>query len=158
MTLHTTRTGPAFYNSLEEIPALPPADRDGAALNDELKKLGLRLRHRSVGTPAGERSGKVAFDERGNAIYQWGDDRLTSDSDTGERLRDKALDHAGLSIADDDEPVNAPIRANPKGVRIGYNPYESGLLTPKQTKRKRDLHELSKWIDAKRKLNETKDE
>ena len=110
-----------------------------------------------VGTPPGEKPGKVAFDERGNAIYSWHDDRLDEDSQTGERLRDKALQHHGLAIADDEGPANAPIRANPKGSRIGYNPYESGLLTPKQTKRKRDLHELSKWIDAKRRLNEKKD-
>jgi len=127
-------------------------------LNDELKKLGLRVRHRTVGTAPGEKPGKVAFDARGNAIYQWGDDRLTDDGATGERLRDQALDYAGLAIADDEAPLNAPIRANPKGVRIGYNPYESGLLTRRQTKRKRDLHELSKWIDAKRRLNERKEE
>jgi hypothetical protein len=127
-------------------------------LNDELKKLGLRIRHRTVGTATGEKPGKVGFDERGNAIYQWSDDRLDQDGETGERLRDKALDYVGLAIADDDAPISAPIRANPKGTRIGYNPYESGLLTRKEPKRKRDLRELSRWIDAKRKLNENKDE
>ena len=126
-------------------------------MNDELKKLGLRVRKRVVETPASEKPGKVSFDERGNAIYSWHDQRLDEDSQTGERLRDKALQHHGLAIADDESPANAPIRVNPKGSRIGYNPYESGLLTPKQTKRKRDLHELSKWIDAKRRLNEKKD-
>ena len=127
-------------------------------MNDELKKLGLRVRHRTVGAAPGEKPGKVGFDERGNAIYQWSDDRLDQDGDTAERLRDKALDHVGLAIADEEAPLSAPIRANPKGTRIGYNPYESGLLTRKEPKRKRDLHELSKWIDAKRKLNGKKEE
>lgn len=126
-------------------------------MNDELKKLGLRVRKRTAETPAGEKPGKVSFDERGNAIYSWHNELLDEDSETGERLRNKALEHHGLSIADDEGPANAPIRANPQGNRLGYNPYESGLLAPKQTQRKRDLHELSKWIDAKRRLNEKKD-
>ena len=37
---------------------------------------------------------------------------------------------------------------------MGYNPYESGLLTRKGPKPKRSLQELSKWIEARRKLNE----
>jgi hypothetical protein len=152
------RSGRRFYNRFGKLRQCRRNGQDGAALNDELKKLGLRVRHRTVGTPSAERSGKIAFDERGNAIYQWGDDRLIEDSDAAERLRDQALAHAGLAIADEDAPANAPIRANPKGVRIGYNPYESGLLTRKETRRKRDLRELSKWIDAKRKLNERKEE
>ena len=50
--------------------------------------------------------------------------------------------------------MNAPIRSNPKGLRNGYNPYESGVLAKKgQSKspgKKRDLRELSKWMEAKR--------
>ncbi|HEY4369750.1 MAG TPA: hypothetical protein VGN07_21125 [Steroidobacteraceae bacterium] len=136
---------------------LPVAVCDGAELNDELKKFGLRLRPRRVGVPAGEKPGKVAFDERGNAIYQWHDDRLAEDSETGERLRRQALGHPTLSLAEEETPADVPIRANPKGLRVGYNPYESGLLTKKQVQRRRDLRELSKWIDAKRKVNERKE-
>ena len=47
--------------------------------------------------------------------------------------------------------MNAPIRSNPKGLRVGYNPYESGVLAKKGPPRKRDLRELSKWMEAKRK-------
>ena len=35
---------------------------------------------------------------------------------------------------DDEAPKNAPIRQNPKGLRVGYNPYESGMLAKKETK------------------------
>ena len=133
------------------------------SLNDELKKLGLRVRHRTVGgttpaKPAAQRPGKIAFDERGNALFEWSDQRLTEDGDTGERLRSKALEHHGLSVVDDEPPANAPIRTNPKGLRVGYNPYESGVLAKKEWKRKRDLSELSKWIEAKKKLHGRKEE
>lgn len=132
-------------------------------LKDELKKLGLRVRHRTVGgtptkKPEQERPGKIAFDERGNALFEWGDDRLNADGDTGERLRSKALEHHGLSVMEDEPAPNAPIRTNPKGLRVGYNPYESGVLAKKEWKRKRDLSELSKWIEAKKKLHGKREE
>lgn len=122
-------------------------------LKDELKKLGLRVRERKVAAPAA-RSGKITAEEVGN--------RLSDDDDTGERLRDPMLDelglhHTGLSIADDTAPSpTAPVRVNPKGLRVGYNPYESGLLVKKEWKRKRDLNELSRWIEVKRKLKDKK--
>jgi hypothetical protein len=126
-------------------------------LEDELKKLGLRLRPRKVevSNPSATKAGKVGFDDRGNAQFEWSDDRLNEDSEVGERLRKKALEHPGLSIVEEEAPVNAPIRANPKGARVGYNPYESGLLTKKDQRPKRSLHDLSKWIEARRKLNGT---
>jgi hypothetical protein len=42
-------------------------------VKDELKKLGLRLRPRVVESRAKEpqQPGQIAFDDRGNAIYQW---------------------------------------------------------------------------------------
>ena len=123
-------------------------------MHDELKKLGLRLRPRKVGGNASAQPpGKIGFDDRGSAQFEWNDDRLKEDSDTGERLRKKALEHPGLSLMDEELPANAPIRPNPKGLRQGYNPYESGMLVNKDRKAKRNLHELSKWIEAKKKLN-----
>jgi hypothetical protein len=135
---------------------LPESELDGVELEDELKKLGLRLRPRKVdvSNPSVAKVGKVGFDDRGNAQFEWSDDRLNEDSEFGERLRKKALEHPGLSLVEDEAPVNAPIRVNPKGARMGYNPYESGLLTKKGPKPKRSLQELSKWIEARRKLNE----
>jgi hypothetical protein len=122
-------------------------------VNDELKKLGLRIRHRKVGpSTEQEKPGEIAFDDRGNAIYAWTDDRLVEDSEDGERARERALAHPGLSLVDDEPPTNAPIRANPKGLRQGYNPYESGMLAKKQFNKKRDLRELSKWLEMKRKI------
>jgi hypothetical protein len=126
------------------------------ALKDELKKLGLRIRPRvvepRVDKPAQPgQPGQIAFDDRGNAIYEWQDESLKQEGEAGERARNQALAHPGLAIVDDEAPVNAPIRSNPKGLRVGYNPYESGVLAKKGPPKKRDLRELSKWMEAKRK-------
>ena len=134
-------------------------------LKDELKKLGLRIRRRTVTTTSEsmpqpgrpDAPGKVSFDELGNAQYEWQGDKLNADGESGDRARRKALSHAGLSIVDDEPPANAPIRQNPKGLRVGYNPYQSGLLANKERKPKRDLRELSKWIEMKKKLNSDDD-
>jgi hypothetical protein len=123
-------------------------------LKDQLRKLGLRVRPRTTEkSQAQAKPGKVGFDERGNAVFEWSTDTLAEDGETGDRARNKALDYHGLAIADDEPPKNAPIQQNPKGLRVGYNPYESGMLSKKKEhKKKKDLHELSKWLDMKRKL------
>lgn len=118
-------------------------------MNDDLKKLGFRLRPRVVEP---KQPGRIAFDDRGNAVYEWNDDRLSEDSEAGERARRKALDHPGLSFVDEEQPANTPIQNNAHGTRLGYNPYESGLLKRKPAAPKRDLRELSKWIEMKKKV------
>jgi hypothetical protein len=120
-------------------------------LKDELKKLGLRIRPRVVEPQAQKPKapGQIGFDERGNAVYEW-DGSLTEEGEAGNRARNKALAHPGLTILEDESPANAPIRSNPKGLRVGYNPYESGLLARQAQKKKRDLRELSKWMEAKK--------
>lgn len=118
-------------------------------MKDDLRKLGYRLRPRVV-EPA--QPGRIAFDVRGNAVYEWNDGRLSEDGEAGERARRKALDHPGLSFVEEEQPANTPIQNNPKGMRMGYNPYESGLLKRKPTAPKRDLRELSKWIEMKKKV------
>jgi hypothetical protein len=125
-------------------------------LEDELAKLGYR--RRVVAPEPRERPGEIAFDERGNAVYQWKRESLELDNTLGERLRLKALEHPGLAIVDDDPPPGTMIKRNPKGLRIGYNPYESGMLERKERRRKTDLRELSRWIEMKRKMEQKKQE
>ena len=81
-------------------------------MNDDLKKLGYRLRPRVVEQ---KQPGRIAFDERGNAVYEWNDDRCSEDGEAGERARRKALDHPGLSFMEEEQPANAPIQNNAKG-------------------------------------------
>jgi hypothetical protein len=123
-------------------------------VNDDFKKLGYRLRPRVV-EPA--QPGRIAFDDRGNAVYEWNDDRLAEEGEAGERARRKALDHPGLSMVEEEHPGNAPIRNNAKGLRLGYNPYESGLLPRKPAAKKRDLRELSKWLEMKKRVEDKGD-
>lgn len=119
-------------------------------LKDDLKKLGYRLRPRVV-EPA--QPGRIDRDDRGNAVFKWSDGRCNEDSEAGERARRKALEHPALSFVEEEQPVNAPIQNNAKGTRVGYNPYESGLLKRKEAAPKRDLRELSRWIEMKKKVS-----
>jgi hypothetical protein len=124
-------------------------------VSDDLKKIGYRLRPRVVET---RQPGRIAFDERGNAIYAWNEDHLSIEGEEGERARREALEHPGLSMVEDEPAGQAPVQNNAKGLRLGYNPYESGLLPPKQQAKKRDLRELSKWLESKKRAENKENE
>ncbi len=100
----------------------------------------------------GVRAGSIGFDDRGNAVYRWQKSSLGADGEDADQLRAEALDHPGLAIVDDAPPPNALIQRNAAATRIGYNPYESGQLDKKSARKPRDMRELSKWIELKRKL------
>lgn len=128
-------------------------------LKDQLRKLGLRVRPRTVDkTERQQETGTVNHDVRGNAVFEWGSDALAEDSESGERARNKALTYHGLSLVDDEPAQNAPIQQNPKGTRVGYNPYESGMLSKQEPRKRTNLRELSKWVEQKRKVQQKKDE
>jgi len=70
----------------------------------------------------------------------------------------RALVDPNLQVADDpDDPLN-PAQNNPKGLKSGYNPYNSGALGKQSWKKKKNLRELSKWIELRKKLAGNKDE
>jgi hypothetical protein len=124
-------------------------------VSDDLKKMGYRLRPRTVEP---EQPGRIAFDDRGNAIYAWNEDQLSLDGEEGERARRKALELPGLAMVEDEPVANAPIQHNTKGLTLGYNPYESGLLAQKEVpKKKTDLRQLSKWLEMKKRVEDNRD-
>lgn len=136
-------------------------------LNDELKKVGLRVRRRTV-TPAGSQDhthpqfarsavapGRIDFDEQGNATYVWSDEILCQDGADADLARQLALHDPRLSIVEEAPATNAPIRSNPTGLHVGYDPYESGLLAKKRRQKKRNLRELSQWMEMKRRIGQT---
>jgi hypothetical protein len=94
-------------------------------------------------------SGRVKFDDRGNAVWEWATGTVNIDpAIAAQRLR--RLDHSTLAIVD--EPVT-PSEAvqNPLGTVKGYNPYNSGKLEGKANPpRKRDLKRLSEWIQLRK--------
>lgn len=101
-------------------------------------------------------AGRLAEDDRGNMTWQWANDEVLQADDTAgaiERLR--ALVDPSLDVVDDDAP-NSPAH-NPKGLKVGYNPYESGSLGKTSRRKKLDLRELSKWIETKRKTEGSDD-
>ena len=102
-----------------------------------------------------DKAGKINFDDRGNAFFEWRDDLIVEDNDAAQRRRDKALENPGLSLVNEGLPPSTD--AGPRDYRSGYNPYESGVLDRATTppRKKRDLRELSKWIEAKRKAEQT---
>ena len=120
---------------------LPPDEPD--AVGDELR----------VG---GNSSGRVKFDDRGNAVWEWsvntgvfGREASTS--------RLKKLEHPALSLVDDAPPTPTPLaQANPKGVAQGYSPYDSGVLAKTASAsgaaapRKKDLRRLGEWLKLRK--------
>ena len=86
-------------------------------------------------------SGHVRFDDRGNAVW--------------ETWRGRRLEHPGLELKDEDPSAfkgNVPV--NFKGGRLGYNPYESGLVKKRRVEKrgKKDLRALSRWIQMQKQV------
>lgn len=98
--------------------------------------------------------GQIRFDERGNAVYQWNEARLNADTQQAAQQRARAL-HRELSLVDGDDEFGRTTIVNEKGGRVGYNPYDSGLI-PRKPNKHADLRELSKWIETKRRLEAAK--
>jgi hypothetical protein len=96
-------------------------------------------------------------DDRGNKTWEWANDQeLLADDILGATSRLRALVDPSLQIRDDeDDPLN-PAQSNPKGLKTGYNPYNSGALEKQNWKRTKNLRELSKWIELRRKTAEKK--
>jgi hypothetical protein len=102
--------------------------------------------------------GRLGIDDRGNVTWEWADKGdLTADDTLGDAERVRALVDPRLQVADDpDDPLN-PVQSNPKGLKSGYNPYNSGALGKQSWKKKKNLRELSKWIELRKTLAEKKD-
>jgi hypothetical protein len=122
----------------------------------EPEKFGFSERRNS---PKREQPGKLAFDDRGNAQYAWQDDRMMEDGEDADTRRLRALAVANLVLVDDEPaPINKQAPLNKKGVRQGYNPYESGMLKKDAYKKPKDLRALSKWIEMQNKPAQSTDE
>lgn len=109
----------------------------------------------SASKAASNPAGKVKFDDRGNAIYEWS-------VSTGEFARDsstarlKKLDNPSLSLAEDAPTPVEVARPNPMGTIKGYNPYDSGKLGGKEIPKKKDLKKLSEWLALRKQAAENK--
>ncbi len=107
-------------------------------------------------SPPGERSGRVQFDDRGNAIWEWAIATGAFGRDVSSQRLHK-LEHPALSIADDGPPAGATVPANPLGTKKGYDPYDSGRLgKAAQPRTKTDLRKLSEWLKLRKQAEENK--
>lgn len=103
----------------------------------------------------GNSSGRVQFDDRGNAVWEWSvKTGVFGREATTSRL--KKLEHPALSLIDDPPPSAAPVaKDNPKGVTQGYSPYDSGVLAKsdpgaRAAPRKKDLRRLGEWLKQRK--------
>ncbi len=103
--------------------------------------------------------GHLGVDDRGNVTWEWKDEGdLLADDTLGAAERVRALVDPGLDVADDDADPQNPLKVNPKALKTGYNPYNSGALGKQAWKKKKNLRELSKWIELRKKMADKKDE
>ncbi|MCM2310922.1 MAG: hypothetical protein NDI84_05910 [Steroidobacteraceae bacterium] len=108
---------------------------------------------------AGSEPGRLGTDDRGNVTWEWQDEGdLLADDTLGGAERIRALVDPSLQVKDDDDDPQNPMRSNPKGLKSGYNPYNSGALGKQSWKKKKNLKELSKWIELRKKMEQKKDE
>lgn len=97
--------------------------------------------------------GRLGVDDRGNVTWEWADDEALQADDTfGATARLKALTDPSLEISDDDAGPTSPSLPNPKRLKKGYDPYDSGALGKASRRRPKNLRELSKWIQLRRKI------
>jgi len=103
--------------------------------------------------------GHLGVDDRGNVTWEWSDDEdLLADDSLGAAERVRALVDPKLQIREDEDDPLSPAQSNPKGLKSGYNPYNSGALGKQSWKKKKDLRELSKWIELRKKMGQKPDE
>jgi hypothetical protein len=134
-------------------------------VSDENSKLkpGTRpdTRDASADQPVGvtrNNSGRVKFDDRGNAVWEWAvaTGSFATDISTS---RLKKLENHTLSLADDaPAPASDIVKPNPKGVVQGYSPYDSGLLakTARAPAKKKDLRRLGEFIKLREQATRNK--
>ena len=102
-------------------------------------------------------TGRVKFDDRGNAVWEWS---VATGAFGGEisTQRLQKLEHPALSIADDAPTPLDTVRPNPLGTKKGYDPYDSGKLgKPPEAPRKKDLRRLGEFLKLKKQAATNKD-
>lgn len=114
-------------------------------------------------SPAGaddsDEPGRLEMDDRGNVTWHWSnDENLQADDTLGAAERIRALVNPDLDVQEEPSDPLSPVQNNTKGLKTGYNPYNSGALGKQSWKKKKDLRKLSEWIELRKKMDGKKDE
>jgi hypothetical protein len=104
----------------------------------------IKIRKPDIAAVLDDPSGRVSRDERGNAVWEW-----------STRHEDLPVHLEVPSLALEDDAISAlgNAKVNKVATKSGYNPYESGLILKKGRPKKRSLKELSRWIEARKRLD-----
>jgi hypothetical protein len=131
-------------------------------VSDENSKLKPGTRDAPATQAAGvtrNNSGRVKFDDRGNAVWEWAVTTGSFATDVS-TARLKKLENQTLSLADDEPPpaANNIVKPNPKGAVQGYSPYDSGLLakTDRTPAKKKDLRRLGEFLKLREQATRNK--
>ena len=109
---------------------------------------------RKTADAAAKTTGRVQFDDRGNAIWEWSVATGAFGREIStERLQ--KLENPALSLADDAPTPFDHVKSNPLGTVKGYNPYDSGKLAKTAAPvRKKDLKKFSEWVRLKKQASD----
>jgi hypothetical protein len=117
--------------------------------------------------PEQGKSGRVAFDERGNAVWEWSMSTGIFGRNVDTR-RLKKLEANDLKIADDPAPASPAAAhrvAQPRPPGAGFDPYNSsgsglargGPARLKAPPKAKDLKRLSEWIQLQKSIGKKTD-
>jgi hypothetical protein len=103
-------------------------------------------------------TGRVKFDDRGNAVWEWAVNTGRFGPDETSALLER-LELAALSLADDSAPQPAAVTRKPQHA-MGYCPYDSGKLGAAAVEAKRsgkkDLRRLGEWLKLREQVARNK--
>jgi hypothetical protein len=103
-------------------------------------------------------TGRVKFDDRGNAVWEWSVSTGAFGKEvTPERLQ--KLEHPALSIIEEGAPADGIARPNPLGAKKGYDPYDSvkvGKTATPAPRKKKDLRRLGEFLKLKKQAAKNK--
>jgi hypothetical protein len=108
-----------------------------------------KLRKADLARRGTDSTGRVTRDDKGNAVWQWSG-RVDTPTVQVKRL--------GHSVADDNATLPGRVNIKRVAASAGIDPYDSGLVEKDPPVKKRDLRELSRWIEMRKIRGEDTDD